>query len=74
MAEGTGETEETVDAKPKGTLRVRLVKSYHGRLKNHKACVRGLGLRRIGQTVDVEDTPAVRGMISKVSYMVEVMP
>ncbi|MDE0226834.1 MAG: 50S ribosomal protein L30 [Gammaproteobacteria bacterium] len=55
-------------------LRVRLVKSQHGRLKKHQACVRGLGLRRIGQTVDVEDTPAVRGMIGKVSYMVEVLP
>ena len=54
-------------------LRVRLVKSYNGRLKNHKACVRGLGLRRIGHTVEVEDTPSVRGMIAKVSYMVEVM-
>ena len=74
----TDETGETVDRKPQRNpqrkLRVRLVKSYHGRLKNHKACVRGLGLRRIGQTVDVEDTPSVRGMISKVSYMVEVMP
>jgi large subunit ribosomal protein L30 len=55
-------------------LRVRLVKSFHGRLRKHKACVRGLGLRRIGQAVDVEDTPSVRGMIAKVSYMVEVMP
>ncbi|MCY3821933.1 MAG: 50S ribosomal protein L30 [Gammaproteobacteria bacterium] len=55
-------------------LRVRLVKSRHGRLKKHQACVRGLGLRRIGQTVDVEDTPAVRGMIGKVGYMVEVLP
>ena len=70
----SGEAEETMDAEPKRTLRVRLVKSYHGRLKSHKACVRGLGLRRIGQTVDVEDTPSVRGMISKVDYMVEVMP
>ena len=59
---------------PKQMLRVRLVKSQHGRLKKHQACVRGLGLRRIGQTVDVEDTPAVRGMIGKVSYMVEVLP
>ena len=53
-------------------LRVKLVKSYHGRLKKHKACVRGLGLRRIGQTVAVEDTPSVRGMIEKIGYMVEV--
>lgn len=68
-------TEEiTPDGKPKRMLRVRLVKSFHGRLRKHKACVRGLGLRRIGQAVDVEDTPSVRGMIAKVSYMVEVMP
>ena len=59
--------------KPKRMLRVRLVKSFHGRLKKHQACVRGLGLRRIGHTVDVEDTPSVRGMIAKVSYMVEVV-
>jgi len=43
-----------------------------GRLKNHKACVKGLGLRKIHQTVEVIDTPANRGMINKVSYMVSV--
>lgn len=53
-------------------LRVTLVKSTVGRLKRHKACVAGLGLRRIGHSVEVEDTPAVRGMINKVSYMVRV--
>ena len=42
------------------------------RLKNHKACVAGLGLRRIGHTVTLEDTPAVRGMINRVNYMVRV--
>ena len=67
------ETGQTVDGNPGQMLRVRLVKSYHGRLKKHKACVRGLGLRRIGHTVDVEDTPSVRGMIAKVGYMVEVV-
>ena len=51
---------------------VKLVKSPAGRLKNHQACVRGLGLRRIGHSVEVEDTPAVRGMINRVSYMVRV--
>lgn len=56
----------------KGMLTVRLVKSAHGRLKRHKACVAGLGLRRIGHAVQVEDTPAVRGMIAKVSYLVRV--
>mgnify|MGYP001223383886 FL=1 len=54
------------------TIRVTQTKSIIGRLKAHKACVRGLGLRKINHTVEVEDTPAVRGMINKVSYMVSV--
>ncbi len=41
-------------------------------LPKHQACVKGLGLRRIGHTVEDEDTPSVRGMINKVSYMVRV--
>ena len=53
-------------------IRVTLVKSTVGRLKKHQACVAGLGLRRIGHSVEVEDTPAVRGMINRVSYMVKV--
>jgi large subunit ribosomal protein L30 len=53
-------------------ITVTLVKSPAGRLKKHKACVAGLGLRRIGHSVEVEDTPAVRGMINRVSYMVKV--
>ncbi len=53
-------------------IKVKLVKSINGRLEKHRACVRGLGLRRIGHTVEVEDTPAVRGMINKVAYMVQV--
>ncbi len=53
-------------------IRVTLVRSAAGRLKAHQACVRGLGLRRIGHTVEVEDTPAVRGMIRKVPYLVRV--
>jgi len=54
------------------TIKVTLVKSAHGRLKNHRACVAGLGLRRIGHTVEVEDTPSVRGMINKVHYLVRI--
>jgi large subunit ribosomal protein L30 len=54
------------------SIRVTLVKSPSGRLKKHRACVAGLGLRRIGHSVEVEDTPAVRGMINRVSYMVRV--
>ncbi|MGI9325617.1 MAG: 50S ribosomal protein L30 [Pseudomonadales bacterium] len=57
----------------KNMIKVRLVKSPAGRLKKHKACVAGLGLRRIGHTVEVEDTPAVRGMINRVYYMVQVV-
>ncbi|MDB9949759.1 50S ribosomal protein L30, partial [Porticoccaceae bacterium] len=47
-------------------IKVTQTKSIIGRLQNHKACVSGLGLRRIGHTVEVEDTPSVRGMINKV--------
>ncbi|NIP15550.1 MAG: 50S ribosomal protein L30 [Pseudomonadales bacterium] len=54
------------------SIRVTLVKSPAGRLKKHRACVAGLGLRRIGHSVEVEDTPAIRGMINRVSYMVRV--
>ncbi|MDH3350206.1 MAG: 50S ribosomal protein L30 [Gammaproteobacteria bacterium] len=53
-------------------LKVTLVKSRHGRLKSHKACVAGLGLRKMHQTVTVIDTPENRGMINRVSYLVSV--
>jgi len=53
-------------------IKVTLIKSVAGRLKSHQACVRGLGLRRIGHCVEVEDTPSVRGMINKVPYLVRV--
>ena len=56
----------------KATIKVTQVKSAHGRLKNHRASMAGLGLRRIGHTVEVEDTPSVRGMINKVYYLVRV--
>ncbi len=54
------------------TVKVTLVRSPIGRLPKHKATLTGLGLRRIGHTVELEDTPAVRGMINKVSYMLRV--
>lgn len=57
----------------KKTMKVKLVRSVHGRLEKHRACVRGLGLRRIHQVAEVEDTPATRGMVKKVSYMVQVL-
>jgi large subunit ribosomal protein L30 len=53
-------------------LKVTLVKSKHGRLKSHKACVAGLGLRKMHQTVTVADTPENRGMINRISYMIAV--
>lgn len=53
-------------------IKVTLVKSLNGRLQNHKACVAGLGLRRIGHSVEVLDTPSNRGMINKASYMLQV--
>ncbi|WP_091344868.1 50S ribosomal protein L30 [Alkalimonas amylolytica] len=56
----------------KKTVKVTQTKSSIGRLPKHKATLRGLGLRRIGHSVELEDTPAVRGMINAVYYMVQV--
>ena len=56
----------------KKTLKVTLVKSTIGTLESHRATVVGLGLKKIRQTRVLEDTPAVRGMINKVSYLVKV--
>ncbi|MGI9229450.1 MAG: 50S ribosomal protein L30 [Gammaproteobacteria bacterium] len=53
-------------------IQVTLKKSTNRRIASHKACVAGLGLRRIGQTVTVADTPAMRGMINKVSYLLAI--
>ncbi|HSJ47459.1 MAG: 50S ribosomal protein L30 [Gammaproteobacteria bacterium] len=54
------------------TVKVTLVKSVHGRLAAHRACVAGLGIRRMHHTVEVTDTPENRGMINKVSYLLKV--
>ncbi len=56
----------------KKKLKVTQMKSTAGRLKAHQACVKGLGLRRIGHSVEVEDTPSVRGMINKANYLLKV--
>jgi len=53
-------------------IRVTQTKSSHGRLQSHKDTMRGLGLRRIRHTVELNDTPEVRGMINKVSYMLRI--
>jgi large subunit ribosomal protein L30 len=56
----------------KKTVKVTLVRSPIGTLPKHRLCLKGLGLRRMRQSVEVEDTPAVRGMINKVSYMLAI--
>ena len=53
------------------TIKVKLVRSLIGTMESHRATVRGLGLRRINSTAEVIDTPATRGMINKVSYLVK---
>jgi large subunit ribosomal protein L30 len=52
-------------------LKVTLIKSTIGAKQDHKDCVRGLGLRRMHHTVEVQDTPANRGMINKVNFLVK---
>ena len=59
-------------AKPPGkTIKVTLVRSLIGTMRTHRATVRGLGLRRINHAVEVIDTPAARGMINKVAYLLK---
>lgn len=57
----------------KKTLKVKLVRSPIGTKQSHRDTVRGLGLRGLGSERELEDTPAVRGMINKVSYLVQVV-
>ncbi len=54
------------------TVKVTQVKSSIGRIPKHRATLKGLGLRRINHTVELEDTPSVRGMINQVHYMIKV--
>ncbi len=54
------------------TVKVTLVKSVIGRIQSHRATVTGLGLRRMHHTVELKDTPEVRGMINKVNYLLKV--
>ena len=55
------------------TVKIQLVRSPIGCKESHRATVRGLGLRKMGSTSELEDTPAVRGMINKISYLVKVL-
>ncbi|SDZ31377.1 LSU ribosomal protein L30P [Proteiniborus ethanoligenes] len=54
-------------------IKIKLVKSTIGRIESHKRTIEALGLKKIGQIVEKEDTPQIRGMIEKVNYMVEVI-
>ena len=63
-------SETTTDKK---TLTVKLVKSVAGTREDHRATIRGLGLRKVNSQSTLEDTPSVRGMINKVAYLVKVL-
>ena len=58
--------------KDTSTVKVTLVKSVIGRIEAHRATVKGLGLRRMHHTVELQDTPAIRGMINTVGYLLKV--
>lgn len=53
-------------------IRIQLIKSPDGRLPKHRATIKGLGLSRMHETVELEDSPSIRGMIQKVNYMLKV--
>ncbi|MDD2814911.1 MAG: 50S ribosomal protein L30 [Thiotrichaceae bacterium] len=56
----------------KKTVKLTQIRSGFGRLPNHRACLKGLGLRHLNHSVTVEDTPATRGMINKVAYLLKI--
>jgi large subunit ribosomal protein L30 len=66
-------TQETMMTTPTQKLKVQLVRSPIGTKESHRATVRGLGLRGVNSVKELEDTPAVRGMINKISYLVRVL-
>ena len=55
-----------------GKIRLTLTRSTNGRLASHKACAAGLGLRRIRHSVEIDDTAENRGMVNKISYMLDI--
>ena len=55
------------------TITIKLVKSGIGRMKNHKLCIKGLGFKKLNQILTIEDTPSNRGMINKISDMIEIL-
>ena len=63
----------TAKSAAESTVKIKLVRSINGTRESHRATVRGLGLRKLNSESTLEDTPAVRGMINKVSYLVKVL-
>jgi large subunit ribosomal protein L30 len=63
---------QRTDSKNRGTVKVTLVRSPIGFDRKQATVARGMGLRRLHQTVELKDTPAIRGMIHKVRHLVEV--
>ena len=55
------------------TITIKLVKSGIGSMKNHKLCIKGLGFKKLNQVLTIEDTPSNRGMINKISDMIEIL-
>ena len=53
-------------------IKITLVKSLTGRLKAHQACARGLGIKKIHKTIEINDTPENRGMINKINYLLKI--
>ena len=57
----------------KTMIKIKLVKSGIGRIKNHKLCIKGLGFKKLNQIVEIQDTQSNKGMINKISDMIEVI-
>ena len=57
----------------KETIKIKLIKSGIGRMKSHKLCIKGLGFKKLNQSIVIEDSPSNRGMINKISDMLEVI-
>jgi|TARA_S200000501_G_scaffold95543_1_gene88901 large subunit ribosomal protein L30 len=53
-------------------IKITLVKSLTGRLKAHQACARGLGIKKIHKTIEINDTPENRGMMNKINYLLKI--
>ena len=54
------------------TMTIKLVKSGIGRMKRHKLCIKGLGFKKLNQSITIEDTPSNRGLVNKISDMIEI--